>query len=630
MKSKSIMAASAMMELTLAQASADPLCSTATNGNGNGNGSPPDGGYLTFTVPANPDDIGNHPVTKTYPPTKPGEPGIVIIQVPTSPPGANGASLSSIPYVTVTTTGGFPSLTGPATTTITPDKPGATGSVIIKVPNTTDVSSSASYITFTTPGDLSPTNDPRISTIPPSNPTDPGTVIVVVPSSQASSPSSVPFVTITTGSTLNPTDNPITSTISPSGSTGSGTVIVEVPPSSSPAGSGSSSTPASFVTRTVTGDDGNGEPSTTTISPTASSGPATVIVEVPPMTNNPSSTSPGDSSSGASGSSGPSSSATQGPSDSAAPPSSSSGTGPSSSVPETSSPSQATTDDAASSTSASAPASSSAVSSDTPSEAPSSTGVETSSPATSPASSSSLSTSDADTSSPANPTTSSPASSAATSAPGSSTKSAPSSSTSAAAANFDPCSDSLYGNPECCSLDVLGVADVECDSPTESPTDAADFQAICAASSKRARCCVLPVLLRSIDYLLKLPTSRQTSPFHSIILIGGLIVTALIAFLSIATQGYETISMATSNPNTTSENRNPFSDWPSFLTANTKSLCSTTTIPISAEFYTNNTALKYTVTKIWRGDNPTEPDTSRIIALSQQPFPIICSKRYHD
>ncbi|RKL04818.1 hypothetical protein BFJ68_g3000 [Fusarium oxysporum] len=96
--------------------------------------------------------------------------------------------------------------------------------------------------------------------------------------------------------------------------------------------------------------------------------------------------------------------------------------------------------------------------------------------------------------------------------------------------------------------------------------------------------------------------------FTPVVLVSGLIATALIAFLSVATQGYETISMATSNPNTTSDNRNPYSDWPSFLTANTKSLCSTTTIPIGTEFYTNNTALKYTVTKIWRGDNPKEPD----------------------
>ncbi|KAF5980579.1 hypothetical protein FCOIX_4720 [Fusarium coicis] len=96
--------------------------------------------------------------------------------------------------------------------------------------------------------------------------------------------------------------------------------------------------------------------------------------------------------------------------------------------------------------------------------------------------------------------------------------------------------------------------------------------------------------------------------FTPVLVIGGLIATALVAFLSVATQGYETISMATSNPNTTSENRNPFSDWPSFLTANTKSLCSTTTIPIGTEFYTNNTGLKYTVTKIWCGDNPKEPD----------------------
>ncbi|KAM0468651.1 hypothetical protein ACHAP7_010719 [Fusarium lateritium] len=96
--------------------------------------------------------------------------------------------------------------------------------------------------------------------------------------------------------------------------------------------------------------------------------------------------------------------------------------------------------------------------------------------------------------------------------------------------------------------------------------------------------------------------------FTPIVVVGGLIATALIAFLSVATQGYETISMPTSNPNTTNQNRNPFSDWPSFLTANTKSVCSATTIPTNTEFYTNNTALKYTVTKIWQGENPRSPD----------------------
>ncbi|KAH7265661.1 uncharacterized protein BKA55DRAFT_590882 [Fusarium redolens] len=96
--------------------------------------------------------------------------------------------------------------------------------------------------------------------------------------------------------------------------------------------------------------------------------------------------------------------------------------------------------------------------------------------------------------------------------------------------------------------------------------------------------------------------------FTPVVLIGGLIATGLIAFLSVATLGYETVSTATSHPNVTSENRDPFSNWPSFLTANTKSICSATTITIGTGFYTNNTALKYTITKIWRGDNPNSPD----------------------
>ncbi|KAI1269092.1 Cerato-ulmin hydrophobin family [Xylariaceae sp. FL1019] len=52
----------------------------------------------------------------------------------------------------------------------------------------------------------------------------------------------------------------------------------------------------------------------------------------------------------------------------------------------------------------------------------------------------------------------------------------------------------LYNTAQCCATDVLGVADLDCANPSSVPTDAANFEATCAAGGQRARCCVLPVL----------------------------------------------------------------------------------------------------------------------------------------
>ncbi|KAI1260524.1 fungal hydrophobin [Xylariaceae sp. FL1019] len=62
---------------------------------------------------------------------------------------------------------------------------------------------------------------------------------------------------------------------------------------------------------------------------------------------------------------------------------------------------------------------------------------------------------------------------------------------------YDACSG-LYDSLECCSTDILGVADLNCASPGAVPTSPTDFASICAAGGQRARCCVLPVLGQSV------------------------------------------------------------------------------------------------------------------------------------
>ncbi|KAI1358293.1 hydrophobin-like protein [Xylaria arbuscula] len=56
------------------------------------------------------------------------------------------------------------------------------------------------------------------------------------------------------------------------------------------------------------------------------------------------------------------------------------------------------------------------------------------------------------------------------------------------------CPSGLYSVPQCCATDVLGVADLNCASPSAVPSSVTNFRDICAAGGNRARCCVIPVL----------------------------------------------------------------------------------------------------------------------------------------
>ncbi|KAK6535395.1 Fungal hydrophobin [Orbilia ellipsospora] len=57
----------------------------------------------------------------------------------------------------------------------------------------------------------------------------------------------------------------------------------------------------------------------------------------------------------------------------------------------------------------------------------------------------------------------------------------------------DLCPGGLYGVPQCCATDVLGVADLDCGQPPYTPDNNADFKIACEQDSKQAMCCVIPL-----------------------------------------------------------------------------------------------------------------------------------------
>lgn len=60
--------------------------------------------------------------------------------------------------------------------------------------------------------------------------------------------------------------------------------------------------------------------------------------------------------------------------------------------------------------------------------------------------------------------------------------------------SYDPCTSGLYSQAQCCATDVLGLADLNCNVPDETPNSGTDFEAICARTGKQAACCVIPIL----------------------------------------------------------------------------------------------------------------------------------------
>ncbi|TFB01419.1 Trihydrophobin [Trichoderma ghanense] len=51
----------------------------------------------------------------------------------------------------------------------------------------------------------------------------------------------------------------------------------------------------------------------------------------------------------------------------------------------------------------------------------------------------------------------------------------------------------LYTNPQCCDVDVLGIADLDCVTPPSKPTSCKSFGSVCASVGRQPKCCAVPV-----------------------------------------------------------------------------------------------------------------------------------------
>jgi hypothetical protein len=81
-----------------------------------------------------------------------------------------------------------------------------------------------------------------------------------------------------------------------------------------------------------------------------------------------------------------------------------------------------------------------------------------------------------------------------------------------------------------------------------------------------------------------------------------LCITAIIifSFINVASSGYTLVVQSTKDPNATLSENTWLEYWPSFMTTKVRATCQPFHIPVGTQLFTNNTALTYTLTDVWR------------------------------
>ncbi|KAF4342062.1 hypothetical protein FBEOM_3993 [Fusarium beomiforme] len=87
--------------------------------------------------------------------------------------------------------------------------------------------------------------------------------------------------------------------------------------------------------------------------------------------------------------------------------------------------------------------------------------------------------------------------------------------------------------------------------------------------------------------------------FTPVAVVGGVVFIALFTLMNFASSSYELIVQNSLDPNATVSRRGWLQRYPSFLTAKVQPKCQPATLPVNSEFFTNNTALTYTLTSVW-------------------------------
>lgn len=91
--------------------------------------------------------------------------------------------------------------------------------------------------------------------------------------------------------------------------------------------------------------------------------------------------------------------------------------------------------------------------------------------------------------------------------------------------------------------------------------------------------------------------------FTSVTVVGAVIFLVLFSFLNFVSTGFNLVVQYSANPNATVAGDVWLERWPSYLSHKVQPTCQTADIPVNTQFFTNQKALKYTLTAVWQKNN---------------------------
>ncbi|KAI1121514.1 hypothetical protein F5Y10DRAFT_256213 [Nemania abortiva] len=103
--------------------------------------------------------------------------------------------------------------------------------------------------------------------------------------------------------------------------------------------------------------------------------------------------------------------------------------------------------------------------------------------------------------------------------------------------------------------------------------------------------------------------------------LGAIAAITFVTIINVATIGFDSVAISTTNPNKTMTDGNPFGHTGllSLLARGLKTTCTSTTLPLSSQFYSTNYAIQYTLTNVWRGgkDGTPKQNLGSLVYLNQ-------------
>ena len=95
--------------------------------------------------------------------------------------------------------------------------------------------------------------------------------------------------------------------------------------------------------------------------------------------------------------------------------------------------------------------------------------------------------------------------------------------------------------------------------------------------------------------------------FTPVAIAGGILLLILLSLMNFVQNSYILAVEYDNNPNSTITKGVWFKNWPSYLANSVEPVCQPANLPINTEFFTNHTALTYTITSVFEGEGESSP-----------------------